>query len=138
MRFFARKTKGSGYNAIVMGKNTWSILPRQPLPGRVNCVLSRSTLEVPDSVLGGERRFFNSTESVKAYCADKFEELWIIGDGEIYEQFMDDPSVDAIYLTNIPGEYECDTFFPEIPSSFTEREKIYLSETLSVSVFVKR
>jgi dihydrofolate reductase len=95
-------------------------------------------LEVPDSALGAERVFFNSVENVKAYCANKFEELWVIGGAEIYKLFINDPIVDAIYLTKIPGDHECDTFFPDIPSSFTEKESIYICESVSASVFVRR
>jgi dihydrofolate reductase len=49
--------------------------------------------------------------------------VWIIGGGEIYKTFMDEPHVSRIskiYLTHIDREYECDAFFPNIPEDFTE------------------
>jgi len=137
MRYFSKQTKGKGYNAIVMGKKTWDSLPRKPLPGRANFVLSRSMPEIPEKQLGQERLFFNDLDKLKKHYENKFEEVWIIGGEEIYKQFIDDPSVDAIYITNIPGTFECDTFFPEIPAQFTKKNNISLCDNTNITIFTK-
>ena len=42
---FKRLTEGDGFNAVVMGRKTWDSLPKrfQPLPERLNIVMSRDT-----------------------------------------------------------------------------------------------
>ena len=65
MRYFSKQTKGNGYNAVIMGKKTWDSLPRKPLPGRANFVLSRSMPEIPEKQLGQERLFFNDLDKLK-------------------------------------------------------------------------
>ena len=135
MKFFSKQTKGHGFNAVVMGKKTWDSLPRKPLPGRTNFVLSQSMPTISDDLLGHGRTFFNDVNILKEYCKDKFEELWIIGGEAIYKLFIDDPTVDAIYVTNIPGTFDCDTFFPDIPEEFIHDNTLSLDADLNVSVY---
>ena len=53
------------------------------------------------------------------YCRDKsFDNVWIIGGQTIYEQTINRQDIDYVYITNIHKEYQCDTFFPELPSNF--------------------
>ena len=40
------------------------------------------------------------------------EEVFIMGGGSIYEQFL--PKADRLYLTRLDKEFEADTFFPII------------------------
>ena len=40
------------------------------------------------------------------------EEVFIMGGGSIYEQFL--PKADRLYLTRLDKEFEADTFFPYI------------------------
>ena len=137
MKYFSKQTKGNGYNAVIMGKNTWDSLPRKPLPGRTNFVLSRSIPQLPEDTLGHGRTFFHDIDKLKKHYENKFEEVWIIGGEAIYKLFIDDPSVDAIYVTNIPGTFDCDTFFPEIPAQFTKKRNISLSDYTNITIFTK-
>ena len=97
---------------VVMGRRTWDSLPRRPLPGRLNIVLSRMT----SPLIGGI--VVTSTEEALAAIKDKdmvseaeVSEVMVIGGGEIYRLFM--PLASRILITvvdaNVPGG---DTFFP--------------------------
>ncbi|RZF32473.1 hypothetical protein LSTR_LSTR011327 [Laodelphax striatellus] len=107
-------------NAVIMGHNTWKSIPEKfrPLPKRINVVLSRSVKDLGDNVivcaslqeaLGvlGETPLKNDVESV-----------WVIGGSSVYAEAMS--MCDAIYLTEVLKEYECDTFLPELPAGFKE------------------
>lgn len=110
LKYFAKLTKGNGNNAIVMGKNTWNSLPRRPLPGRDNLVLS-TTLDIDNC--------FKNIKQLKEHINNKnYDEVWIIGGSQIYQQFIEDSDVKRIYLTNVERNYECDTFFPKFSDDF--------------------
>ena len=110
LRYFSKKTKGNGNNAILMGKNTWLSLPRRPLPNRDNFVLS-TTLKIDNC--------FKSINEAKEYFNNNnYDEVWIIGGSSIYEQFINDPDVKKIYVSEIKKEYECDTFFPKFSEDY--------------------
>jgi dihydrofolate reductase len=93
---------------VIMGRKTWDSLPRKPLPGRSNIVISRAgrvsdegAVVVPDveAALAVARR-----ESPAEIC--------IIGGGEIYRLFL--PLAGRIYLTEVQMDVEGDTRFPDL------------------------
>jgi dihydrofolate reductase len=122
---FSQLTKGSGNNAIVMGKNTWLSIPKAPLPGRENLILSKS-LKMSD-LPGGNRknvRIFKNFEDLNLYCGEKFEEIWIIGGSRVYQDFLHKDLIQEMHVTYIDKEFDCDTFFPD----FDERKWSIKSE----------
>jgi len=107
---FKQLTIGEGNNAIIMGRNTWESISKRSLPQRDNLILS--------TVLQGEH-FFSSIDKIKKFCRDKkYDDVWVIGGKNIYEQFISDEDVKNIYITKINKKFECDTFFPCIPCRF--------------------
>ena len=91
---------------LIMGRKTWESLPKKPLPGRQNIVITRQknyqaegAVVVPD------------TASALA-VAGEVEEICVIGGGEIFAKFL--AEADRIYLTEIDLEVEGDTRFPPI------------------------
>ena len=105
MKRFAKITKGSGNNAIVMGRKTWESLPRGALPGRDNIVMSRTLEKIEGGVV------LRSIEEVMKYCEErKYEKVWVIGGAEIYKIFLEKKIVREIDKTIIPGEYVCDCY----------------------------
>lgn len=95
-------------HAVVMGRKTWESLPRRPLPGRTNIVITRNpAFEAPGAVT------VNSLpEAVSA--AEKAEgdvgDIFIIGGSSVYEAFL--PMADAIDLTVVEAEYpDADAWF---------------------------
>ena len=110
---FKNLTIGHGNNAIIMGKNTWKSLPKQPLPNRFNCVLS-SSLNVEDK----NTKVFNNVDNLIDFTKQKkFDDVWVIGGEQIYNLFLEKDIVDSIYLTKIHKNYTCDTYF-KYPSTF--------------------
>ena len=117
LKLFSKLTKGDGNNVIIMGRKTWDSLPKKPLPNRINIILSKSNnILLPENT----HNFTNITD-IKHFCKNnKYENVWVIGGEQIYKLFINDPDVTGIYLTEICKEYNCDTFFPEIPSHFNK------------------
>lgn len=121
LRNFSKVTKGSGNNAIIMGKNTWDSLPKRPLPGRINIVLSSSfnsttKIDYPDVW------FCNSLEqmysTIKCIKDSQLDECWYIGGEVLYNTMINNDIIDGLRISKIPKDYDCDRFFPEIPKHF--------------------
>jgi dihydrofolate reductase len=98
--------------AIIMGKKTWESLPKKPLPGRKNIVITDDPLERFEGSITAY-----SIEDALSKC-DRNEEIFIIGGGSIYRQFM--PLADRLYITHIHKSAPADTFFPVIEPEIWE------------------
>ncbi len=101
-RFFKETTMGK---YVVMGRRTFESLPNS-LPGRTMIVVSSKKLDNYYDVI-----CYNNPLDV----IDHFEkdELFVIGGGLIYEEFM--PFASEMYLTEVLAhDYEADTYFPQI------------------------
>ena len=105
LAYFKEVTMGS---TVVMGRNTWESLPRRPLPGRVNVVLSSHELDVPEdvSVIQNLENFDFQTESV-----------FFIGGTSVYELGLK-------YANEIHVTYHCVTISGDVKApdiSFIEK-----------------
>lgn len=94
---------------VIMGRRTFESLPRGPLPGRHNIVITRNT----GLSIQGVTVVHSFDEALKA-AADAGE-VFVIGGGEIYRQAM--PSAHILYLTEIDSDADGDTHFPAIDPS---------------------
>ncbi|MBP6184376.1 MAG: dihydrofolate reductase [Saprospiraceae bacterium] len=104
LRFFKKTTMG---HHLIMGRKTWEALPNGPLPGRVNVVISRSEMKVPDGVF-----VFPGLEPALEWVFRQEEtEVFIIGGAQIYASAM--PMLDQILLTEVDTSPEGDAYFPE-------------------------
>lgn len=105
LKHFKEKTMG---HPVVMGSGTYRSLPGdfKPLPGRKNIVLTRSGIEVDESVA-----VTNSLDEAWKNAEEHDDKVFIIGGATIYEQTLDE--ADKLVLTRIHEEYDGDTFFPE-------------------------
>ena len=92
--------------SVIMGKNTWESLPKKPLPGRKNIVLT----DVPTECIDCSVTAY-SLEDALSKCEED-EEVFVIGGGSIYRQFM--PVADRLYITHVHKESQADVFFPKI------------------------
>ena len=119
MEFFKKMTIGKGNNAVIMGRNTWESLPRRKyLPGRDNLILSRSK-DIRGEINNECIHSFGDVNKLMEFCDfKKYDETWVIGGSEIYDLFINDSRLQEIYKTHVNHEFECDTFFPKIPSNF--------------------
>jgi len=104
---FKRVTWG---HPIIMGRKTMNSLGNEPLPGRLNIVLSRSLQDKE-----GEFIFCRSPEEAILAAAGS-ETIFIIGGEEIYRIFFD--RLNELWLTEAEIEVsEASSFFPEYPPS---------------------
>jgi len=103
MRRFRQLTMGK---CVIMGKRTWESLPKKPLPGRRNIVLT----DVPNECIDCSITAY-SIEDALSKCGGN-EEVFIIGGGSVYRQFM--PIADRLFITHVHKTKEADTWFPSI------------------------
>jgi dihydrofolate reductase len=113
MKHFRELTRGW---PCIMGRKTWEGLPKKPLPGRPNIIISKTLAQKNE----GATVFPSLAEAIE-HCRDSAEKIYICGGGMIYREAME--YADAIELTLIHAEYEGDAFFPEIDPSLWEEEK---------------
>ena len=99
-------------HTLIMGRNTWYSLPRRPLPNRQNIVLT----DDPCECLEGCESAYSIADSLSK--VKDGNEVFIIGGGMIYKQFMS--RADRLMITHVNKEFDADTFFPEIDDSIWE------------------
>lgn len=99
-RYFKDVTTG---HPVVMGRRTWESIGK-PLPGRANIVMTRH-----GSYAAEGARVVHSREEALA-AAGEVRELFVIGGGDIYEQFL--PIAARVHLTQVDAVVEGDTRFP--------------------------
>ncbi|MCP2041431.1 dihydrofolate reductase [Neisseria sp. HSC-16F19] len=102
--FFKQYTLGK---PVLMGRKTWDSLPRKPLPGRRNIVITRQTDWQAE---GAERA--DSLETALYMAADAAE-IIIMGGAEIYTQAL--PLATDLRLTEVALTVDGDAFFPPLP-----------------------
>ena len=103
MKRFKRLTTGK---TVIMGRRTWESLPRKPLPGRRNIVIT----DIPGETFEGAEPALSINDAISKCPKD--EEIFIIGGGSIYRQFM--TIADRLYITHVHKKASADVFFPEI------------------------
>lgn len=113
--FFKQTTTNS---TVIMGSKTYFSLPIKfrPLPNRYNIVLTQNEHLLHIDNFTGPNMTFEELDKVEKYIEDNStEDIYIIGGSQVYSLFID--KVDAIYLTIIEENYNCDCFFPYIPNT---------------------
>lgn len=105
---FKRITAG---HPVVMGRLTWESLPKRPLPGRTNVVVSsRGPDSVADAAAVPATTIGEALEI--AANAPGGDEIWIMGGAQIYSEVL--PVADVLEVSEINKEVEGDVFAPEI------------------------
>lgn len=99
-------------HTIIMGKKTWESLPKKPLPGRKNIVITDNPHETIEFSITAY-----SIEDSLSKCGEN-DEVFIIGGGSIYRQFM--PFADRLYITHIHKKAPADIYFPFIDPEIWE------------------
>lgn len=126
LQFFQRTTETtedpSKTNVVVMGRRTWESIPskHRPLSGRHNVVLSRHC----DALfLEGVACFQSLDEALKS-VTESVEQIFVIGGGQVFKEALSRPDIQGIYLTQVQGDFDCDTFFPSLPSHFVLSQRL--------------
>jgi dihydrofolate reductase len=94
---------------VIMGQKTYESLPFKPLPKRTNIIIT----DDPDQVFNNCVTAYSIEDAIQKaeYWADEGE-VFIIGGGSIYKQFL--PSASKLYVTRIDADLHGDTYFPDI------------------------
>lgn len=101
---------------ILMGRKTWDSLPRRPLPGRDNLVVSRR-----QQGAAGEGAFwFSSLDAAIAWGEQaKRDELCVIGGAELFAAAL--PRATRLRLTQIDQDIDGDTRLPPLGDGWIDR-----------------
>ncbi len=118
-RFFREKTMGG---VVLGGRRTMEGLPgKKALAGRENIVLSRQE----GYQYEGARVVHSVDEALRILSDYKDREVYIIGGGEIYQEFL--PFCSYAYVTKVDASFQADVFFPDLDEN-AEWECIRSSE----------
>lgn len=104
LKFFKNTTWGF---PVIMGRKTFEEV-NKPLPGRINIVITRQA----DWNVAGAVKAADLQDAISKARETNSKKIFIIGGGEIYRQSMS--VAGTIYITRVHGEFDGDTFFPEI------------------------
>jgi len=100
---------------IVMGQKTYESLPFKPLKNRINIVVSNEhDVSFEGCIMAYS--ISDAIEKMKYWGDDK--EMFVIGGGSIYEQFL--KYANKLYITKIDAKVTGDTYFPKIDSDIWE------------------
>ena len=104
-KHFRKTTKGY---PIIAGRKTYESFQVQPLPERLNIILSNDT----HYHAAGQALVFNSLElAFKRAEEENKGKVFILGGSQIYHQTM--AVCDEMILTHIPKKVDGDAFFPQ-------------------------
>lgn len=132
MEFFKNETVGG---AVIMGRRTWESLNKSPLPGRMNIVVTRNQSyqtykEGKDVTLVPSTRY--AVRLARLYRS----RIYGIGGTQIYKDLL--PVAQRILLTNIKGNYNCDTYFPSFDEDDWRIIPTYYANGLEVTDYVRK
>lgn len=104
---------------VIMGRKTWESLPKKPLVGRMNIVLSKDGSFEPQGAVVCED-FAEAVSIAKEQAEeDGAREVCVIGGASLFELAL--PKARRLYLTEVEAEVEGDvTLSPIDESRWTE------------------
>jgi dihydrofolate reductase len=110
----------------IMGRKTWESLPKHPLPGRLNIIVSRRLKNADLVSLGTTEstdvKICSSLSTAIEYCAT-YPKIFICGGASIYQDAI--PLAHTMELTHIHHRYDGDIFFPLIdPTVWTKTASV--------------
>jgi dihydrofolate reductase len=95
---------------VIMGRRTWQSLPRRPLPGRMNVVLTRDgAFQAPGALVTDD--FSEAVQIAREQAEeDGQDEVCVIGGAEVFALAL--PKARRMYLTEVEAAPEGDVLFP--------------------------
>ena len=104
---------------IIMGRKTWESLPRRPLPGRLNIVVTRDGSYEEEGKAKGAlvcEVFDNALQIAREQAEDDgASEVCVIGGAAMFAMAF--PKASRLYLTEVEAEVDGDVFFPAFDES---------------------
>jgi dihydrofolate reductase len=107
MKWFKQCTTG---NTVIMGRKTWDSLPKKPLPNRLNAVVTSRDLESNECIIADMEGMLKLVPFMKN-SETYFKDIWVIGGPQLVKTMI--PYIDEMWLNNVGGDYECDTFLDQ-------------------------
>ena len=115
MRRFKALTLGK---PVIMGRKTWDSLPKKPLPGRTNIVVTRDkTFAAEGAVV-----VHDIGEALARADGENPSEIAVIGGAEIYAAAL--PLANRIHLTEVAADFDGDATLPPFdPAAWHETSR---------------
>lgn len=121
VNYFRNLTSNS---TVVMGRRTFDLYKATPLGGRRNVIICSNPRAAFEAYYSGD---LSHQRSLATFTSDPFDpiitdpdlhfnDVWYIGGARLYANVI--RHVDAVYITRIPGQHNCDKFFPALPVNF--------------------
>ena len=108
---------------VVMGRRTFESLPRRPLPGRTNIVITRDA----DYRANGAIVTTSSADAGAIALGDALRrsvtEIAVIGGAEIFRQWLD--RADRLEITEVHAQPEGDTYFDIDKAEWDEVARVH-------------
>lgn len=122
MRFFKSTTENQ---VVIMGRKNYDSIPEKyrPLSNRQNVIITRNKAFKAINCL-----VFHTVDEALNHFVNDEREVFIIGGGEIYKIAMNLEGLNKMYITNVDGVFNADTFFPSFDNTMWEKEKIMSQE----------
>ena len=115
MRHIKKTTTG---HPCVMGRKTWESLPRRPLPGRPNLVLTRqadykaAATRQADYKAAAGVIVCGSFEEARGRCKEMgAEQMFVLGGEEVFRETL--AFADEMLITHVPDHVAGDVHFPK-------------------------
>lgn len=121
MKYFMQETLNS---IIIMGRNTWESINCKQLKHRRNIVITSKQVNCES---------YNSLNNCLYNLRNENKAIYIIGGSQLYEEAIKSNYCKNILLTKVKGTYECDKFFPCIPSTYY---KINYAVNTAINTFI--
>lgn len=110
----------------IMGRKTWDSLPKKPLPGRSNIVVTRDKTFSP----AGAVVVHSFTAALEVAVAENPDAIMVIGGAEIFAQAL--PHADKIELTVVYSTPSGDVTMPAFdPNLWRETARVQAASTHS-------
>ncbi len=110
-KHFKRTTK---FHSIIMGRKTFDSLPKKPLPGRLNIVLTRDPGPASEKFEGV---YFTDDLGMAfrhALMINPNRDIFIIGGEQIYNLALDGNYIEKVIASEVDDDTPGDRFFPDL------------------------
>jgi dihydrofolate reductase/thymidylate synthase len=99
-------------NAVVMGRKTWESaeMSGRPLPKRLNVVVTRQGVSVPEGVVVAG----SLDAALTAARGNNTHGVFVIGGAELIREALDHRELRWVYLTRIEQRYGCEVAIPDL------------------------
>ncbi|XP_037539361.1 zgc:153031 [Nematolebias whitei] len=112
----SRVSRPGNMNLMIWGRLCWNSQPENmlPLSNSLHVVLSKTLSTVPDQAHFLCQDFESAVRlAAEPPLAGIIETIWVLGGTQVYEDALNHPWCDLLYLTDVMADFDCDVFFPE-------------------------